>query len=218
MNISIVCSSTDHPINPGLAHWAEKHGSEHSVEIVRSQEVLSGGDILFLVSCSELITAQTREKYAKTLVVHASDLPEGRGWSPYIWSILAGKTEIVVTLLEAAEKVDAGDIWQKVSIDIPVHALADEINEILFAAEFELMDYGVEHFADVSPQPQSEEGATYLEKRQPSDSELDVEKSIKEQFDLMRVSDPKRYPAYFELHGHTYAIHLEKIDGDQHNE
>ena len=40
------------------------------------------GDILFLISCSERIGDAYRQKYRHVLVLHASDLPKGRGWSP----------------------------------------------------------------------------------------------------------------------------------------
>ena len=85
---------------------------------------LQGGDILFLVSCSQMIREAERKKYKVTLVLHASDLPEGRGWSPHIWSILDGANQITVSLLEASDPVDSGAIWLKTKFTLEGHELA----------------------------------------------------------------------------------------------
>ena len=44
-------------------------------------------------------------------VVHPSKLPKGKGFSPLAWQILDGLNNIPVTLFEAVEKVDAGEIY-----------------------------------------------------------------------------------------------------------
>jgi methionyl-tRNA formyltransferase len=47
-------------------------------------------------------------------------------------------------------------------------------------------------------------------RRTPNDSRVNPEQSIRSQFDLIRVCDPDRYPAFFELYGHKYIIRVEK--------
>jgi methionyl-tRNA formyltransferase len=219
VKITILNSSESHPINYWLKNWTEKNSKEHEINLVRTKEELDGGDILFLISCSEIIKAEDRAKYQRTLVIHASDLPKGRGWSPHVWEIVNGAKEITVTLLEASDKVDAGDIWQKVKVKIPETALYDEINGLLFTAELVLMDYAVENFATIKPEQQSLElETTYWPKRTPKDSELDIKKSIDEQFDLIRVCDPKRFPAFFYRNGKKYLLKIEAVDEKIHND
>jgi len=139
-------------------------------------------------------------------------LPRGRGWSPHIWQIINGATVFTLTLLEAANEVDSGDIWQKLQITVRKDALWDEINREVFDAELKLMNFALENFDVVDPQAQSTAiEPTYYPKRSPIDSKIDPKKSIEEQFDLIRVCDPGRFPAYFELHGHKYKIQLEKV-------
>jgi len=46
----------------------------------------------------------------------------------------------------------------------------------------------------------------------PVDSKIDVNKSISEQFNLLRMTDNERYPCYFDYKGHRYKITLKKID------
>ena len=213
MNITILCSSETHPINAHLVRWIEHNAAEHDITIARHVQQLLGGDLLFLISCNEIVAASILRQYKKSLVIHASDLPQGRGWSPHVWQILEGKSLIKVTLLEAADKVDSGDIWHQVDCEIPRSATWDEINHALFEAELELMDYAATHFDTCRPRKQDPTVApTYYERRRPSDSEIDPTLSIEAQFDRIRVADPVRFPAFFRLHGATYRIHLERID------
>ncbi len=211
MKISLLCSDDQHPVNSYLSDWMDIQQGVHVVELVQRKSELAGGDILFLVSCSEIIDAKVRDLYLVTLVLHASDLPKGRGWSPHIWEIVNGAETITLTLLEAEDKVDSGRIWKKLDIPIPKNALWNEINHLLFEAEVELINFAVQNFGTASPDLQEAlENASYYPKRTPADSRIDVNKSIAEQFDLIRVCDPNRFPAYFEHLGFRYTLKLEK--------
>lgn len=214
MNISVISSAVEHPVNCFLERWVELQSKTHDVVFVHTPAELKGGDLLLLISCSEIIAPELRKKYLKCLLVHASDLPQGRGWSPCVWTILSGGTSVVLSLLEADDHVDTGAIWRKLTIEIPRHLLFEEINEILFTAELELMTFAVENWGSVTPAPQSSDAATYLPKRNPCDSRLDPKKTIEEQFDLIRVCDPSRYPAFFELNGRKYSVRLEVLDDE----
>ena len=211
MKITLLCSDQNHPVNAYLLPWMQAQSGVHNVELVQKKAQLLGGDILFLISCSEIINASDRAKYQASLVLHASDLPKGRGWSPHIWELLQGAEVLTLSLVEAEDAVDSGRIWKKTRITIPKCALWDEINRLLFTAEVQLIDHAVRNFGRLTPMAQTgTEQATYYPKRTPNNSELDVNKSIAEQFDLIRVCDPKRFPAYFEYLGQRYTLKLEK--------
>ncbi len=213
MKISFLCSDALHPVNAYLEKWLAENADQHALELVRKKTDLRGGDILFLVACAEIITEEDRSKYSASLVLHASDLPRGRGWSPHIWEILQGAEEITLSLLEAEDQVDSGRIWKKVRILIPKHALWAEINDLLFKAEIDLIDYAVHNFDRVEPLSQSDDVTpNYYPRRTPKDSLIDPRKSLQEQFDLIRVCDPNRFPAYFDHLGHRYLLKLEKSD------
>ena len=213
MKISFLCNDLSHPVNDYLYIWIKKNNSKHEIELVRQKKDLSRGDILFLISCTEIINSQDRMAYINCLVIHASDLPKGRGWSPHIWSILEGKEELTLTLLEASNKVDSGKIWKKLNFQVPKHALWNEINAQLFEKEIELIDFAVGNFKSVSAKSQALDiEPTYYPKRTPNDSEIDPYKSIESQFDKIRVCDPDRFPAYIELYGERYKLILEKVN------
>lgn len=215
MKISILCTDHLHPIVESLCDWVKKmRDKEHTVSLVFDKKNLLGGDILFLVSCSQIIGQDERAKYKSTLVLHASDLPKRRGWSPHIWSILDGENEISVSLLEATEPVDTGLIWLKTSFSLEGHELLDEINEKLFNAELFLMTYAVERVDKINPSEQIGEPGSYMRKRTPADSEIDPLKSISEQFNLLRVVDANRYPAFFYYRGYKYQLKIEKVESE----
>ena len=212
MKIEIINTNPNHPINPYLKRLKTRIEPNHSVSIVRSPEQVTSGELLFLVSCSEIVDRNILGKFKHTLVLHASDLPKGRGWSPHIWELLHGADKITVSLLDAAAAVDSGDIYRKMTIDIPKTALWKEINDLLFTAEIQLIELAIQNFGNLQKYPQNSDiEATHYRKRDPKDSEINPNKSISEQFDLIRVCDPNRFPAVFYLRGETYKIILEKL-------
>jgi methionyl-tRNA formyltransferase len=215
LRISILSTDVQHPVIPYLQRWlvwAKDRG--HEATLHHDKANLPGGDLLFLVSCTQIIGPSERQNFGKVLVLHASDLPHGRGWSPHIWSILEGENSFTVCLLEAAEPLDSGNIWLTARVRLGGVELIDEINQQLFEAELNLMSGAVEDFDTITPQPQSGSPSHYRRKRTPADSELDVNRSLAEQFDLLRVADPVRHPAFFRFRGRRYLLKIEKADDE----
>lgn len=215
MELTLLITDVRHPIVPHLREWqAWAQAQGHGVELVHDRAGLRGGDILFLVSCAQIIGAADRARYRATLVLHASALPDGRGWSPHVWAILAGESRITVTLLEASDGIDTGPVWLQCHFRLEGHELLPEINALLFNAELSLMTQAVERFSSIRPQPQLPATHPPLRRRTPEDSRLDPMKSLAEQFDLLRVADAERYPAFFEFRGHRYVLKIVKEDTD----
>lgn len=123
-HVTVICSDPRSHIWPLLGQWC----LEHDADLISSKSRAPGGDLLLLVSCTEIVEREIREKYACTLVIHESELPKGRGWSPFAWQVLEGKREIVVSLLEAADQVDSGALLLQQKVEIEPHELSDEIN------------------------------------------------------------------------------------------
>ena len=212
-NITLIISDARHPVNSWIEAWVSERPESQVAEIVRTSDQAKGGDICFLISCTEILPAEFMDRYTHVLVIHASDLPKGRGWSPHIWAIIQGQEELTVTLLEASKKVDCGDIWHKSTHQIPKYFLYSDIIEVVNRAHVDLIDYAIEHNAIVDPLPQDVSIApTYLPKRTPIDSEISAYESIASQFDLLRVSDNNRFPSFFYIHGKKFKITIERSD------
>jgi len=212
VRVSILISNPEHPVVPRIKAWQRAMTEWAEIDVIHRKSELTRGDILFLVSCSELIKPEDRKGYQHTLVLHASDLPTGRGWSPHIWQVIEGASDITVSLLEADEPVDTGRIWLKKTFELAPDWLWDEINDALFETELGLMEEAVKKLGQITPSKQHETDSSYYRKRTPQDSVLDIDKTIREQFNLLRVCDPQRYPAMFEIHGKKYKLTVEKVD------
>lgn len=214
--IEILCSSQQHPVWPALQTWAKQHAEP--INIVDKTEYLTSGKILFLVSCTEFIPNSIRNRYQYCLTLHASALPEGRGWSPHIWQILEGKNSLVVSLINADDPIDSGDIWLQKEFELDGSELFDEINQKLFFCQFALMDEFMNEYQQLSPRPQPDKVVTYHVKREPQDSKIDINKTIDEQFNQLRVADPNRFPAFFVRNGQRYEISIKKVENENHED
>ena len=213
LKVSIIVSNMEHPVYPVMKEWVDNN-SHIDAEIVNStKELRDYGEFLFLVSCTDIINQGIRDRFRNCLVLHASDLPKGRGWSPHIWEIINGNNMLTLSLLEAEDKVDSGRIWLKTEVNLDGSELFDEINNKLFTAELELIQRAVNQYETIIPYEQdSEISPYYFPKRGPEDSRININDSILDQFNLLRVCDSERFPAFFELNGQRYAIKLEKVE------
>jgi methionyl-tRNA formyltransferase len=72
------------------------------------------------------------------------------------------------------------------------------------------MGYAVANAGHVKPEPQDDRQPSYFRRRIPEDSRLDPSQSIAAQFDLLRVADPDRFPAFFDFRGHRYFVRISK--------
>ena len=207
MKIDIVISDSKHPLCPILSSWALRH-SEHRIRMLHELGQADGGDWLVLVACQEIAKPIVRDRYRRCVVTHASDLPQGRGWSPAVWDILQGKDRIVLSLIEASEPVDSGRVFEKFQAPVLPTDLHADINRILGTLVLLALDFILDN-PDAKPSPQKGEPTRYR-KRTVEDSRLDPSQSIASQFDLLRVCDPERYPAFFELFGERFELIVRK--------
>ncbi len=213
--ITFIISSKDHPINSFIDDWISKNSTKYDIQIARNSTEANGGDICFLISCNEIVDQDVLKNYKHSLVIHASDLPLGRGWSPHIWAILNDEDSIIISLLEASKEVDTGNIWKKLKLKIEKHLLYEDIINTINKAHIDLINFAVDNYEKILPEPQNNLiEPTYFKKRGPLDSKISVDKNIREQFNLLRTCDSSRFPAFFELNGHKYKLIIEKYENN----
>ncbi|OWY27429.1 methionyl-tRNA formyltransferase [Herbaspirillum robiniae] len=201
-------------IAPYVAELAQEWESAgHTVHIAHAVEQVRPADFCFCLSFSKIISADARKHFKHTLVVHESDLPNGRGWAPMTWQILEGKKRIPVTLIEAVDNVDAGPIYLQEWIDLDGTELNPEWRMLQAHATQRLCLQWLKAYPSIinEARQQTGEGSLYP-RRRPGDSKLDPRKTLAEQFDLLRVVDNKDYPAFFEMRGRLYEIGINPKD------
>lgn len=212
MKLTILMDNTKswyYPFAKELEAELKKRG--HEMAFVESPADVPEGDIAFFLSVEQLVKKDVRARNKHNIVVHSSDLPRGKGWSPLTWQILKGKNDIVNSLFEAADKVDAGDIYLQDAMHFEGHELLPELHE----AQGESINHLVLQFVDMYPNihGRKQEGVeTIYPRRKPENSELDVNQTIAEQFNLLRVVDNERYPAFFRYRGKKYILKIEKAN------
>jgi len=137
-----------------------------------------------------------------TLNLHDSLLPKFTGFSPVLWALISGESEIGLTVHRMDERLDAGDILVQHSISVPPNTTGTE----LVLAGMDLIP-GAVHEALAAIQagtavwrPQNPAERTYFHKRSERDSRIewawpavDLERFVR------ALSDP--YPRAFSYYG-----------------
>ena len=171
-----------------------------------------GYDIVFILSYHLIIPEDILQKNKHNIVIHASDLPQGKGWAPLFWQVLEGKNEIVFSMFEAGNGIDNGDIYMKKTLKLSGYELNEELREKQANLTIEMCKDFIKNYDKYkNPTPQKGE-ETFYKKRTSIDSELDINKTIKEQFNLLRIVNNEEYPAFFEMNGYKYKIKIEKME------
>ncbi|MBB5392531.1 MULTISPECIES: formyltransferase family protein [unclassified Herbaspirillum] len=191
----------------------EWESAGHSVQIAHLPDQALPADFCFCLSFSRILPAAVRQQYKHTLVVHESDLPDGRGWAPMTWQILEGKNLIPVTLIEAVDAVDAGQIYLQEWIELDGTELNPEWRLLQARATQKLCMQWLQAYPSIvkKARQQTGPGSSYP-RRRAEDSKLDPSRTLAEQFDLLRVVDNQNYPAFFEIRGRRYQISITAED------
>jgi len=174
-----------------------------------AREVTLGNDIAFLLSYEKIVGPEILCRSRSNIVVHASELPKGKGMSPMTWQVLEGRNTIPLTLFEAVEALDAGPVYLRDAVNFKGNELLSEMQELLGKKIVEMCSAFVGQWPDILGRgvPQTGE-STFYRRRSPEDSKLDPHKSLAEQFNLLRVVDNDQYPAFIEWMGRRYTLRI----------
>jgi len=204
----------------GQGNWLEAYCDEIVAELSKKNDVnvtfkhedLNDGDVAFFLGYPRIIPTDFLNKNTKNYVIHASDLPKGRGMSPWVWDVLNGAKKLHLCLLEAAEGLDEGNIIYKDEIALEGTELVDNLRDLIGLQSVKMLArfFNEPHFPPVGI-PQDGE-TSYHPRRRPNDSEIDITKSLDSQFNLLRVVDNNAYPAFFKKNGVKYILKIEKSD------
>lgn len=208
MKITILTDNPNSWIIPYVEQLKKKI-SNHSIIHIYSIDDIVGGDIMLILSCEKLLKSEHLKLHKSNVVVHPSKLPQGKGWSPLAWQVLEGCNNIPVSLFEAEEAVDAGSVYIVEYIMLEGHELNEEIKRKQGELTIKMVIKYIDEFDTIIGIPQSGEETFYPRRRQ-KENELDSNKTIVEQFNLLRVVDNERYPAHFYINKKKYILKIYK--------
>jgi len=139
--------------------------------------------------------------------IHASLLPRWRGAAPIQRAILAGDSETGVTIMAMDEGLDTGPELLKQSVAIGPSTTAETLHDQLSALGARLVVEALDGLAasQITPAPQSEEGASYADKLTRAEGRLDWRRPAAELERQVRAFSP--WPgAWFEHDGDRLKI------------
>lgn len=181
----------------------------HDTYYVYKATDIQPSDVCFLLSCVRLVPQSFLSLNKNNIVVHASDLPKGKGFSPLQWQIIEGQNQITLTLFEVVEKIDAGPFYIKDLLKFDGTELLPELREKMALKIIDMCLHYVNNYGQIKAVKQIGEESFYR-RRRPADDELDIKKTIAEQFNHLRIADNDTYPLYFYYKGKKYILKIYK--------
>lgn len=179
------------------------------LKIFFNYKEVRGFDVVFLLGYTKILPNDFLKRNKLTLVVHESDLPKGKGFAPIQWQILEGISHIKISLIEAAQDVDSGDIYLQSQINFDGTELYQEIREKQAKATIDIISEFLKLYPNINPRKQLGNESFYP-KRLKKDSELKISRSIEENFNLLRISNNDDWPAFFYFKGIKYILKIYK--------
>lgn len=182
-------------------------GAGFEAKYVFSADEIPEGDICFLLSCVRLVPVEILARNKNNIVVHASDLPKGKGFSPMQWQVLEGSNDIKLTLFEVVEGMDAGPYYLKGSVHYDGSEMLVELREKMALTINDMCMQYVEKYGSIKPIDQAGVESNYR-RRTAADDELDVNRTIAEQFNHLRIADNDAHPLYFRYKDKKYILKI----------
>ena len=209
----IFCTSKNSWIIEYLKFFLKELKKKYQVKLIYLHKNLKkNNDIIFYLGYDKLVSSKYLSLSKINLVVHESDLPKDKGWSPVTWGVLKGKVQFTATLFKPNDRVDSGNFFLKKKFIIHKDCLIDEIRQKQFKATKYLINKFLRRYPEILKKEIKQKGKTnFLKKRTPKDSKININKSIISQFDHLRTLDTKRYPGWFILRGKRFKIFIDKF-------
>jgi methionyl-tRNA formyltransferase len=206
--VTFLLDNNNNWIQPYISNLSlEISSHKYEVTITDNHTLVKNQDIVFILGYTRVLNEEFLAKNSISLVVHESDLPRGKGFSPVQWQILEGSNSIPICLFEATSKFDSGDIVLTDVFTLTGYELYDEIRAIQANATLKLIKKFLQNYPYFSKQKQI--GIeTFYSRRSLIDGELDINKSIKEQFNLLRIGSNEDWPSFFIIEGKKYYLKI----------
>jgi methionyl-tRNA formyltransferase len=168
--------------------------------LFESEEV----DLILAVNWRFLIPSSVYQSTNRgAFVFHDSLLPQYRGFSPTVWTIINGENQTGVTLFEMSEEVDAGDIVDQERVQIDSNDRIGVVMDRVTEAYLVLLERNLDNLlqGEAARRKQDESQATFTCKLLPDDCLINWRKSTREIYNLVRAYTWPYPGAYTRLDG-----------------
>lgn len=206
-----------------ISNWAQAHelpvlktdnvNEPRFVEKVRAM----GADAAVIVAFGQKLSPQFVDALGKLAInLHASLLPKFRGAAPINWAMIRGEKTTGVTVIGIAQKMDAGPMYAKRSLQIDPHETAGQLHDRLSALGPEVVGQVLSDLERdrLSPEQQDEDKATLAPKLGKADGTVDFAQSADQV--RARVHGLTPWPGcrvqwHCQATGHTTVLSLQGV-------
>jgi len=197
--------------------WFEKQLKKHDFKlnnkyifkISKNPKNIKNQNIVFPLSYTKILPEDFLQKNELILVAHPSKLPKDKGFAPLQYQILKNKNKVYMSLIKAVKEVDAGPIYFQNSFVLNGTELSDEIRYVQGIQFLNIIKKFLIKYPNVKPTKQIGKG-NFNKRRYPKDSQLNINKTIKQQFNHLRINDNELYPSFFYYKDQKYIIKVFK--------
>ena len=184
---------------------------KYKYTIAYNHNKVKGVDIVFVLSYTKILTKNFLKQNNLNLVIHSSNLPKDKGFAPMSYQVLRGKNKIFNTIFKIDNTIDGGDICLQNFFKLDGVELYDELRKKQAKSIVDLMLSFLKAYPKINFKKQKGK-ENFNKRRKPEDSQINIHKSLKSQFNLLRISDNDRFPAFFIYKRTKFIINLKKQD------
>jgi methionyl-tRNA formyltransferase len=208
--ITFYCDIKDSFMHEHIQSFTKNFSKKkYLIKYFKTTRKIHKSEISFFLSCKKILSHNDLSKSKLNIVAHPGKLPNDRGSGVVSWNIIKGKKNIYVTLFEPNNIIDNGKIIFQKYFSLKGHELNNEIRQKQGQLTFDLVKRVIINYPRLKKKSQKK-GGKILRKRTAADSKLDVNKTINNQFNLLRACDNERYPAFFIKNKVKYFLKIYK--------
>lgn len=190
-----------------IKNFIIRNKQKYNLSLIHNHNSIKKSDITFILSSLKKISPSNLKKSKNNIVIHPSKLPKGKGFSPLEWQVLEGKNKIWITAIEANNNFDSGEIYYQNSFLLKGTELKNDLKKIQFKETLKIIKKIIHKYPKLKSFKQSGT-STYFKKRGKWSNELDINKTIKKQINILRISDNHNYPPFFIYKNKKYILKI----------
>ncbi len=197
--------------NPWIFEYYKKFYKKKfkKVKILWNTKKLFNFDILFIINYTKKIDLKKFSSSSINLVIHESNLPKGKGFAPLQWQVLQNKKNIIFSMIKINKMIDSGPIVMKKMLKLNGLELYDELRFLQAKTIFKMIDLFIKKYPQIKFKKQKG-SSTFYRKRTTEDSKLNINRTIKSQFNKLRITNNNDWPAFFIYRKQKYIIKIFK--------
>tara|TARA_B100000989_G_C19498252_1_gene453072 strand:- start:697 stop:1347 length:651 start_codon:yes stop_codon:yes gene_type:complete len=197
--------------NPWIFEYYKKFYKKKfkKVKILWNTKKLLNFDILFIINYTKKIDLKKFSSSSTNLVIHESNLPKGKGFAPLQWQVLQNKKNIIFSMIKINKMIDSGPIVMKKMLKLNGLELYDELRFLQAKTIFKMIDLFIKKYPKIKFKKQKG-SSTFYRKRTTKDSKLNINRTIKSQFNKLRITNNNDWPAFFIYRKQKYIIKIFK--------